>query len=131
MSESVSQRQKSSGTDPTNYPQLCEREHFSSIPQSWLDAGREADAGDGDLELVATECVYERFLHNRGSSTRPDFVEHEELVVRYHDSETGVSRTRTYLASKRGGEIVPKCFRTRSPRLFAASIAVPRTEGDA
>jgi hypothetical protein len=131
MSESTTRRQKSSGTDPTNFPQLREREHFSSIPQSWLNAGRDADAGDGDLELVATECVYTRTLHNHGSSTTPDFAEHEELVVRYQDPATGVSRTRTYLASKRGGEIVPKCFRTRSPRLFAASIAVPRTEADA
>jgi hypothetical protein len=129
MSRSTTRRQKSSGTDPTNYPQLREREHFSSIPQSWLDAGRDADADDGDLELVATECVYERSLHRHDrTTTAADLAEHESLVVRYKNAETGATHEQSYLASKRDDTILPACLRKGCPKFFESTLAIPRSE---
>ncbi|WP_135823067.1 hypothetical protein [Halostella litorea] len=128
MSKSRGSADKSSATtEPTDdYPRVLDSETFDHVPQSWLDAGRDADPAPDERLYVADACHYSHFLRCRGrTATTANFYETRHLLVRYRDPETGDTVERSYLAALVDGEIVPKVFQRGSPELFAASVAVP------
>jgi hypothetical protein len=129
MSESATQRQKSSGTESTDYPKVLERETYDYVPQSWIDAGRDANPTDDDLVFEPVACCYERTLHRHArTATAADLAEHDTLVVRYENSETGATHDQSYLASKRGDTVLPACLRKGCPKFFESTVAIPRSE---
>jgi hypothetical protein len=129
MSDLATRRQKSSGTESTDYPTVLERETFDHVPQSWIDAGRDADPSDDDLLFEPVACCYERTLHRHDrTATAADLAEHETLVVRYKNAETGATHEQSYLASKRDDTILPACLRKGCPKFFETTVAIPRSE---
>ncbi|NHN49309.1 hypothetical protein G9464_17185 [Halostella sp. JP-L12] len=103
------------------------------VPQSWLDAGRDAVPDADELLFTPDRACLERYEHvlpESGNSV--NVAESAAIYVRYRNDETGASVERRYEAAlrQRGDRVtaLPKYLHDGSPALFQSGLAIPRSK---